>query len=486
MPSIEAEILACRDDLSRANETLLCREPYWSKQEEICRSVIDYPVTAAPSGNGVGKSYVGAGIVEAFSLTRPGSRVVVAAPTTSQLAGVLWAEIESARTRAAKRGIPLGGRMSGLTIDRGDGWTIEGFGQGSVEAKSGRHAGELLAVIDEASGVKPQVLEAIDSLNPSRRLYLGNPLRPDGKFYEVCERSAGNPHVNVIRIPSTLSPDIGLERSERGMADRTWLELCRHEYGEDSIWWKSHVLAIFPGEDAELLLPPSWLELAAAAIHARAGRVRLGVDIAKGTERDDSMIVARDDTGVIGAWWSNRWGLGQLADQVALRAAELGVEGPSITYDATAIGTDFANRLAAKGLHGCKDYMGARSGGEKYSNLAAASGWALRRRLDPQRQAAAPVPDPPRGMRGRVELAIRRKGDPEPDGAAGGILYATQRPFSIPRHLLDAFRPELGRRYLLDDKGRIALEPKEDLIARIKRSPNFLDALIMTFAYPHA
>jgi len=51
-------------------------------------------------------------------------------------------------------------------------------------------------------------------------------------------------------------------------------------------------------------------------------------------------------------------------------------------------------------------------------------------------------------------------------------------------HLVQRYRAELqGCRYHLDDGGRICLEPKDQLIARIKRSPNFLDALSMTFAF---
>lgn len=483
IPTLAEELTHCRDDLSRFNDVILGGPSFWHRQEEICRSVVECEVTACPTGNGVGKSFVGARILLAWLTTRPGSRAIVAAPTAGQLSGVLWAEMQAARTRAEKLGLPLGGRVNGLTLDYGDGWTLEGFGQGSVEARSGRHAGDLLAVVDEASGTKPAVLEAIDSLNPSRYLYLGNPLRSYGKFFEVCERPG--PHVNVIRIPSLESPDIHLPRSDRGMADAGWLARVRHEYGEESIWWLSHVLALFPGEAAELLLPPAWLALAGKTIHARAGRVRLGVDVAKGTERDDSMIVARDDTGVLGAWWSNRWDLEQLAGQVALHAADLDVAGPSIAYDATGIGADFGNRLASKGLHGARDYMGSRSGGEKFSNLRSAAGWLLRRRLDPARSASAPGPGKPRGFRDRVELDIRRKGEPEPDPAdPDARIYTPQRPFSIPQHLIDAFRPELSIRYQLDDAGRIQLEVKEDLIARLKRSPNFLDALIMTFAYP--
>lgn len=456
--AVRQEIQRCQSDLSRFNETILCRSPYWSRQDEICESVLKYPVTAVKAGNAVGKSRVASGIVLGFALTHPGCRVVLAAPTLGQLSGVLWAEIESAYKSAERNGRFLGGRFDGLTLDFGDGWLIEGWGQGSVESKSGRHAGDLLALVDEASGVGPGIFAAINSLNPSRRVYLGNPLRPEGVFFETCERPAD--HINVITIPSLESPHIDHVRSLWGMADRTWLEENRSDYGEDSLWWLCHVLAKFPNELSSTLLPAAWLNAAALLIHVRSGPVRLGVDIALGREGDDSCIAARDDTGVLGAWFSNKWSLEQLADQVEAKVKEFKVHGGHVVFDASGVGADFLNRLKAKGILGSKDYMGARGGGEKFSNLRAAAGWLLRRRLDPHR-------------------TIKQS------DTAG--LYVPQRPFALPRHLLERFRPELqGVRYALDDRGRIRLENKEDFVKRLKRSPNFLDALCMTFAYPHS
>ncbi len=181
--------------------------------------------------------------------------------------------------------------------------------------------------------------------------------------------------------------------------------------------------------------------------------------MSKGTDGDDSDIVIRDDDGIIDAAASNKWGLEQLARETVKRCRLHRVEPARLTWDATGIGTDFGNRLAAEGFVGCKDYMGSRDGGEKFSNLRSTCGWFLRRRLDPNRS------------RHSDEVGT----------------YHTQRPFHIPRHLVQQYRRQLQEcRYQLDDKGRIALETKEEFQKRIKHSPNFLDALAMTFAFPYA
>jgi hypothetical protein len=410
------------------------------------------------TGNGVGKSFVASGIVPWFATLHPRSKTVVAAPTQAQLQAVLWDEMRSAIKSAERHGRPLGGKLSGLTWELGENWRVEGFGSGSVESKSGRHSEHLLAVIDEASGVSAAVLEGIESLNPSRRLYTGNPLRPEGKFYELCEHSADNPNVNVIQVSSLDSPHAHLERSPFGMADRTWLDSVRHEYGEESIWWLVHVLGLFPSELYQALLPIAWLAKAAQVLNARRGPTRLGVDLGKGNDGDDTQLVVRDDDGVLHERHSRKWDLEQAAEQCHLVSVEFGIEPQRITYDATAIGVDFGNRLAARGLVGAKDYMGSRAGGEKFNNLRSASAWLLRRRLDPARS---------------------KLGE--------GDEWQKQQPFALPADMLRRFRPQLqGLRYSLDHGGRIALEVKEEFAARLKHSPNFIDALAMTFAYPYA
>ncbi|MBV8232107.1 MAG: hypothetical protein JO329_19160, partial [Planctomycetaceae bacterium] len=194
-----AELLACRDDPARFNTTVLGRGAYWHRQREICRSVVARPVTLVPSGNGVGKSYVAAGLLHWFLIAYPGSLVVATAPSQVQLEEVLWKEVERAY-RGAR--IPLGGRLLAdpLKVELGAGWQALAYSTTRVERLSGHHARDLLAIGDEASGILDDIAEAICSLNPSRELWLGNPLRPSGFFFERCEaaRSGRHPLANLI------------------------------------------------------------------------------------------------------------------------------------------------------------------------------------------------------------------------------------------------------------------------------------------------
>ena len=413
------------------------------------------------AGNGVGKSHVASGIAWWFALLHPNSKTVVAAPTQQQLSNVLWSEMLQAERTAGLHGIHLGGRVRGLSIDFGPNWRIEGFGSGSVESRAGRHAKDLLAIIDEASGVSPQVHEAVDSLNPSKRLYTGNPIKAEGKFFELCESMGRNPNVNVIEVSSLDSPHASHERSDWGMADKQFLDSARYEYGEDSLWWLVHILGKFPSELMRALLQRAWIEAAASADHRRSGPTRISVDVAKGTQGDCSGVLVRDDRGILEYEESNRWGVEQLAKNVRIFAERHNVEPARIVYDATGIGSDFGNRLVSAGLVGALDYMGSREGGERHSNLRSAAGWAFSRRLDPNRVI--------------------------PTEQDGRKQFLPQSQFAIPRHLAQRFRTELeGVRYDLDLAGRIQIEPKELFTARLKKSPTFLDCCFMTFAYPNA
>src|SRR5262249_59724991 len=66
-----------RDDPIGFNRDVLRRAPYWSRQEEVARSVLDHRITVVYSGNAVGKDYLLGGLIPWYGFTRPGSLVMV-------------------------------------------------------------------------------------------------------------------------------------------------------------------------------------------------------------------------------------------------------------------------------------------------------------------------------------------------------------------------------------------------------------------------
>ena len=78
----------CKDRPALFNELILNRPPYWSRQKDLCRSVVKYRTTVAYTGNMVGKDYWVAGIVVWWLLTRPESLCIITGPSQLLLVSV--------------------------------------------------------------------------------------------------------------------------------------------------------------------------------------------------------------------------------------------------------------------------------------------------------------------------------------------------------------------------------------------------------------
>ena len=99
----------CRDKPSLFNKLFLKRPPYWSRQKDLCRSVVKYRTTVAYTGNMVGKDFWVAGIVVWWLLTRPESLCIITGPSQLLLGSVTFKEIKRCLDGAV---IPFGGKFS--------------------------------------------------------------------------------------------------------------------------------------------------------------------------------------------------------------------------------------------------------------------------------------------------------------------------------------------------------------------------------------
>src|SRR5271157_2688505 len=215
----------CRDRPEQFNKLILKRAPYWSRQIDLCRSVVEYRTTVAYSGNMVGKDYWIAGIIIWWLLTRPDSLCIITGPSQMVLGSVIFKEIRRCLEGAV---IPFGGKLSSgikaspAVIEVAPGRQSLGFSTTSVERSSGQDARHLLTVVEEASGVEDFVFDAIDSLGYERLVCIDNPIRAEGKFVELIrqadrDRTDNVPPrlaVNAIQIPSTESPHAREEKSK--------------------------------------------------------------------------------------------------------------------------------------------------------------------------------------------------------------------------------------------------------------------------------
>lgn len=262
--AILADLLEqCRDDPDLFNELFTNDgKSFWSKQKEMCRSLVRYRKTVVYSGNMIGKDFLVGRLIWWWLLTRPGSLVIVSGPSQTSLGSITWGEVRSAMPRWMGTNVPSvsarlskGVKTSPQMVDFGNGWHAIGLSTTAVERISGHHNAQLLVIIDEASGVDPVIWDGVESLGYERLLAIGNPIRADGKFVEMirqaeADRRDGIPDrlaVNAIQIPSTDSPHATWEKSPWGIADKTWIEGSYRTYGgEHSFWVNSHIHALIP------------------------------------------------------------------------------------------------------------------------------------------------------------------------------------------------------------------------------------------------
>ena len=127
----------------------------WSKQREVLRSVGENERTAVRASHSVSKTYSAAEVVVWFLNCFPDSKVITTAPTWTQMAKLLWAEIRAiyTRSRLALEGECL---MTEIKTDDPDHYAI-GFSTDKPARAEGWHAPAILFILDEAKGI-PQWL----------------------------------------------------------------------------------------------------------------------------------------------------------------------------------------------------------------------------------------------------------------------------------------------------------------------------------------
>src|SRR5574337_408308 len=380
-------LASCRDDPEMFNAAVLGRPPCTDYQSAWCRDVVAYRSLAIETGNMIGKDWWVALIVVWWLWTRKDSLVIVTGPGQTVLGSVTWKEI---RRAVAGSPIPLGATISkGIktsphTVRLGEGWHALGFSTTSVERASGQHAGELLVIVEEASGIDESIWAAIESLGYTKLVAIGNPLRAEGGFVDLCEQAASDrargvhrrEAVKHVNAPSTMSPHATWDKSPVGLADRTWLDAAERRYGKDSLWYRAHVLAIRPTVANEQLIPTASLDRcvagasasAGAAMRAagRGGKTVIGCDVGEGCGNARTVVVVRDDQGVLELHASRYAGPADAAETICRLAEKHAVREEDVSYDgAGQTGKRLGNALSRRGLQRVRPYFGSSSGGKR-------------------------------------------------------------------------------------------------------------------------
>lgn len=244
------------------------------------------------SGQGVGKTGTVACCALWFLFSHENSRVVATAPTMRQLNDVLWPEISKWMGNS-----PILTRLMKWTktyvyVKGAESrWFAVARTATKPENMQGFHEENMLFIVDEASGVDEQIMEAIlgtlSGVN-NKLLLTGNPTRTSGTFYDSHTRDRAL--YKCYTVSSEDSPRTNKEN----------IEALIRKYGRESNVVKVRVLGEFPSQEDDVFIPLSLIEQCTSRAYElppdkEMPFVILGCDVAR--FGDDETIIFRNMRG---------------------------------------------------------------------------------------------------------------------------------------------------------------------------------------------
>jgi phage terminase large subunit len=432
---------------------LLGFEP-WSKQREILTSIRDHKRTAVRSSHGTGKT-AGAGRAALWFLNayRP-SKVITTASVWPQVEHQLWPEIGAAYKGG--RGLQRG-RLSKTQLWLAEDWFALGLSTDEAERLAGYHSPHLLVIVDEASGVNEAIYEAIESLltsEGSKLLLIGNPTQPAGTFYDAFHRNRAlysTIHISAFDCPAFTGEQV-TEAAAAGLVTRAWVDEKRLTWGgghplEDlrrpgvgSPLWDVRVLGEFPRTSDDTAVALAAVEAAQEREAKPDSPFVVACDVAR-FGSDETVIAARRGPRVrlvesyVGK--DTMETAGRILRVARAEFDETRIR-PELVIDDDGVGGGVTDRLREIGEFTVRAFNGAHR---------------------------ARRPDEYPNRRSEAWFTFAEEALPSADLDGDEQLAA------------DLVAP----RYKIDSSGRRVLERKEETKARLGRSPDRGDAVVMAF-----
>jgi hypothetical protein len=401
---------------------------------------------AVASGHGIGKSTLIAWIILWSLATETDTRVVVTANTESQLRTKTWPELAKWYRLCIARPLFKLEATSLLSVD-GDHtktWRADmiPWSERNPEAFAGLHnqGRRVIMLYDEGSAIPDVIWETSEGFMSdadTERLWLvfGNPTRSIGRFRECF---AGGRHSSSWVSRQIDSRAISFTNKER-------LKELADAYGEDSDYFRVRVKGEFPRVGATEFISAALVAEARTrdAEGQRFDPLIIGVDVARFGD-DETVIVFRKgrDARSIPAIRLRGLDTMQVASRVVEEATRLRADG--VFIDEGGVGGGVVDRCRQLRLFVLGVQFGGKSDrhdfvtqGERYANKRAEIWGALRAWI----------------VTGAIEDS-------------------------------DDLRDQLvGPSYGFNARDEIQLERKEDMRRRGIPSPDWADALAITFAY---
>ena len=239
-------------------------ETPWEKQQEILTALRKHRLVAVRSCNASGKTYAAALAAVWWLMTHDEAIVITTAPTDRQVKETLWREIKTIHSKNKEL---IGGKITSTRLELSNKRFAYGFSTNSAERFQGFHSENILIIVDEASGVREFIFDAIIGSMTSRNakmLMIGNPTSLAGTFYDAFHKNRR--HWKTIHISAYDTPNIqhDLEPDDPryipGLATRVWADDVLAQNGETSSAYQVRVLGQFPDAADDTLIPLKLIE----------------------------------------------------------------------------------------------------------------------------------------------------------------------------------------------------------------------------------
>lgn len=273
-------------------------------QEETLKALVQNNRIAIRSGHGVGKTTLLSWIILWFGSTRNDAKIPVTAPVSDQLSVNLWGEVRKWRS-VMQENSTIGAWLASqiqikdgeIVWENGNACIARTARRDNPEALAGFHAGNLLFLIDEASGVDEIIFEtALGALSTpgAKQLMTGNPTRAMGYFYNAFTRNRNQYWTRRVS-------------SEEVSRAHGHIQDVISTYGRESNQYRVRVMGEFPTQADDQLIPLEAIESSVGRQVAPLLVMPLwGFDVARFGDDRTALVKRRGNVIThVPTWWRN-------------------------------------------------------------------------------------------------------------------------------------------------------------------------------------
>lgn len=417
----------------------------WSKQEEVLWAVRNHPRVAVRSGNTVGKSAVAAEIVNDWMSTHYPAKVITTSASWKQVEEVLWKEI---RLFYANARIEVSTQPLSTSLKFNDEHFAVGISTDRPVNFQGFHSPNLLLVVDEASGIAPEIFDMMEALHPKCIVLLGNPLEAEGKFAECFSSSRW--HKITISCEDCVSWQDKNGKID-GLVTREWIKDMLDLHGKNSAWCRVHIFGLPPEQDEFALIERQWVDRARKGLDSdnialdeenedRAYKM-LPADVASKHGENESVLGYRYGHTFKDIKAYRKQTQTFFRDEIAAKYTK--TEANIVIFDSDGLGEPMAEIMADLHIPSLEFHggYGQKAMDVKFRNLRSQFYWIVAKKFE-------------KGLY--------------------NLKHLTDTEYEILRSQLCSIRVKAP-----DALGRFQIETKEDLLARGIKSPDYADCFVL-------